>query len=755
MAKRRDLGSRVRLGVVITWLALTCASLFVPLTNTVGYEFSFVQSAISVLLAPFVLRGGVERSPWQRFAELSAILAGLIVASGAIGFANAVFVRNCAPLEGVGWLAVQAIASVPLTAALWILCCRLGASFRGRVAWYFSLVSASVVASGGWLATQPPLVVYDAFFGFFSSSFYDESIASWASHIPFRAMTTSAAIAWVGLLAWESNKSRRSLLSSVVALGVLLFCVAQKGELNIARSRTWTQEFLGGFVRTPHFDIYYDASLMRDEDLVQLIADHESRYEELKAFWNIEPPLPLKSYIYGSRERRAEAMGSRNTMIARIWLREMHLVWSGPTDGLLAHEMSHLFLHDAGHGPLRLAAWKGVFPLMGLVEGSASAAAWEADELTEHGWAAAILRLGLVESPAQTLGASGFWSSNSGVVYTLWGSFSRWLIESRGGPELYLRAYKAGDFASAYGESLEDLLSDWESYLSNLPIAEELVNEAALRFGRPTIFQRECARALAKIESDAREAISKRQRARAAQCLSDLERFASEDAPLRFRIAVMHEHLDDEESARRVLESIVSDDSSGPSLIQNARLRLADLWWRQGDYSNALSSLDSMEELPITNAMERNRWVRSRLIEERSERPKSEAAGRRYLAESWRYRDGDMRMDLIATALEEDSAPGLWLAFIAGSRSPSVESVGLLVQRLEKAEIPEAFRTRLVLQYSRWLLLRGDVSGCSILRSMATSSENDADGVAANARTLYHRCSKPGLYLDAARRAVE
>lgn len=743
------------------WGAVILVALFTPLTEVVGYEFAFVLNALVVALGPWVWRRRERGSSsvWEAFRARCVALLPHLGVSVVLGYLNALRVRNCAPWDGLFYVLVLAVGAVPVMAAWSLLAERLAAGSRhprrNALLWTYGAVVVSIAASAWWLATQPPLIVYDAFLGFFTASLYDEALASPWSHLPFRAMTLAAAFFWVSLLNWEQRgRSFDALWAAFFA--VLVFTAPfYKAPANISRSRAYTVELLGGYLRTEHFEIYYDARGMRREDVVQLAADHEARYDELAQFWGIEPPLPLVSFIYGSAQRRADAMGSRTTMIARIWLGEMHLVWGGPGDGLLAHEMSHLFLRDAGSGPLRLSTRYGVFPLMGLVEGSASAAAWESDVLTEHGWAAAIMRLGLIESPAKVLGATGFWSASSGVVYTLWGSFARWLIDERGGPAPFLRAYRGGDFEAAYEVPLQTLLTDWERDLRAISLDEALMAEASLRFGRASILQRVCGRALATWEADAQDAIARRDWDEAQTCLKRLVRAASEDAPLRYRVAMAWEWMDRDAEAATILTTIAGDEAAGLALRQNARLRLVDLAWRSGDLDAARRWLHEMADEPMNATVYRNHWVRTEILANASQWPMSEAVARRYLAAAWRYRDGDLRSDLVAAALTEEAAPVIWLAYVASARSPDQEVVERLYTMLDAFELPDELAHRRALWWGRWLLLRGDRAGCSVLETLAQGDENWADGLAASARTLYHRCADAGLYLDAARRAVE
>src|SRR5690606_3854576 len=130
-------------------------------------------------------------------------------------------------------------------------------------------------------------------------------------------------------------------------------------------------------------------------------------------------------------------------------------------------------------------------------EGIASAAQWGGEELSPHGWAAALRRLDMAPDLAAILGAGGFWSKQSRTVYTLTGSFVRWLIETRG-IETFKEAYAHGEIEEAYDEPLGDLVDEWEAFLDTIELNDADLALAAYRFDRPSIFGKVCARNIAE-----------------------------------------------------------------------------------------------------------------------------------------------------------------------------------------------------------------------------------------------------------------
>lgn len=766
----RALGLSGAVGGVVVLVAQ-----LLPLVNVLSYEFSIVLNVL--LLLVWMPRLIVRRAFAQPAPSATAIwsLAGRALTSVAfvwsisvgVSLLNALRVRNCAPLEGIAYAAIFGLGAAPLGIALSLVSERVAAGWqspwrssrfasRTKVLGVFvAFLLVSTVGTVAWLALQPPLVVYDLFGGFFAASIYDEALLPWHGHLAFRVFTLVVAVLWISVIALECQPRRVERWLVGAALLAMLGGWYAEGELGLARSRSYIDEMLGGVFVSDRFEIHYDASAFSREDLVQLVADHEARYEELEAFWGVKPARRLRSYIYGSYARRAEAMGGSNTMIARVWIGEMHLVWSRPAQSLLAHEMSHLFLADAGYGPLRLASRHGILPLMGLVEGAATAAAWDADELSEHGWAAAIDQLDLIENPADVLGAAAFWSQSSGVVYTLWGSFSRWLIDTHGAAT-YLRMYRRGDVEAAYGVPLPTLLTQWQRFLRTIELSDGQLGEASLRYSQMSLLRRTCGRAIATLEAEANEAVGRRDFPRASRCIERLLASETEDPALRFRSARLLEWMDADSQAVALYATLHASEGAGPALRQQVRLRLADISWRAEAFEDALGWLATIEAKDAwSETVARHVWVRRQLIEQRAAYPRSERAGRRYLAAPWAHRGADMQLDILAVALEEQSTAGLWLAFLLANNSALGEAADSLAMRLEMSDLPADVRRRFVLERARGLVLRGSSLGCHLARSLIAASEGEGDGIAASARPLLWRCEAPGLYLDAARGAVE
>jgi TPR repeat protein len=162
----------------------------------------------------------------------------------------------------------------------------------------------------------------------------------------------------------------------------------------------------------------------------------------------------------------------------------------------------------AGSGPFRVTTRFGLWPLMGVIEGFAVAADDPIQgELTLHQWAAGMRRQKLAPDMRKLMGTEGFYQSAPARAYTVAGSFLRYLADTYGA-EKVRGLYAYADFRQAYGRSLDDLVTEWERFLDALPLDEDAISRAFLRFRTGSLFTRTCAREVARIQQHAQESLA-------------------------------------------------------------------------------------------------------------------------------------------------------------------------------------------------------------------------------------------------------
>lgn len=595
--------TRVHLAAHLAVVLAALVACFVPLFGLLGYESAALFGALAGVAAAFLTLHGRQAglyqapiarrrltSPTADFLRLYARHLTLLVVPALVLTLNAVRVPNCDFALGVGfWLTIPVVSVLVGQAIGWVVATVVPTSRR----WQVGLAAAAILASAGTLlwqiGFQPPIVGHQLFIGYFSGSIYDEALSLPASLLWYRLLNVAAVavvlLAIEALWRWRRDLSVRwvvvLLVAATAALGALW---VERRELGIDRDRAFIQAELGGRIETEHFVIHYplnDFFVDRRELLAQ---DHEYRYAEMRAFFETDPASAAKihSYVYPDRETKGDLMGARRTLVAKLWLKEMHILWRDYGDHMLAHELAHIFTEPFGSGPLRLSMQNGIGVNMGMVEGVATAADWPADELTPHEAAAAMRRLELAPSIDRLVGASGFWTQAHGLAYTLVGSFVRYLIDTYGIAP-FKAAYATGDFAAAYGKPAGELVDEWERFVDAIALADRELDLARYLYDRPSIFEKVCARTVAELRRKADLAMSQGNVGRGQALYEQIIGF--DPANVRYRLMYAQALMAGEEldAALGQVEGLLGGEAARPlGPVERAKLlELAgDLAWK-------------------------------------------------------------------------------------------------------------------------------------------------------------------------------
>jgi len=292
----------------------------------------------------------------------------------------------------------------------------------------------------------------------------------------------------------------QSLLASICcAMGAYHF--SSQGEtLGFDLTRESLDKVLSRHVNNERFELRIDPSIPQDT-LRNVVAEHEVHYKQLQDFFEEAPDRPIRVYIYRNLEQKRFLMGAHRTQIARPWAHEIHVHGFDVPHRVLKHELAHVFAAKFATGFFKVPASGLIFVNMGIVEGTAVAADWRADQMTVHEWARAMRAQGGAPDPRTILYPQGFWAISASKAYTIAGSFLRYLIDKYG-IDRFKVLYKENDFEAAYRTSLDKLVTEWEQFIDKMPLNDRAKKKAEHRFTRPGIFKKVCAHESAKMASD-------------------------------------------------------------------------------------------------------------------------------------------------------------------------------------------------------------------------------------------------------------
>jgi hypothetical protein len=301
----------------------------------------------------------------------------------------------------------------------------------------------------------------------------------------------------------------------------------------------------------------------------------------------------------------------------------VHVNAAGYPHPVLKHELVHAMAAAWGAPPFGVT---GLIPHVGIIEGLAVAADDPVDDLRLHEWAAAMQKKGLLPDVRVLLEPQGFYSAPASRAYATAGSFLRFLTE-RFGATATRALYRNGDFAAAYGKPLSELAAEYEAFLATIPLDDAAVNAAFGRFKRGSIFERPCAREIARLEQTAAAGppeltLQLTRRCRVLQ--------PQEPAHVLAEARALH-RLGRLEEAAALLEASSPDPEKDTSAWADATLERLSLAHAAGDERTERALLSALLAHQVNPTVERTAEVRLAGLD--LAEPKARAAVLRHLEE--------------------------------------------------------------------------------------------------------------------------
>lgn len=600
---------RLVLGVVVFGLT------FLPLLGTLGYENAFVLSPIFAVLAVGV---GVDAVHRDRGAglELGKLalpvgreLALLHVIAVGLLLVGRLWQRGCDPLGGLTFYAMGPVISSLLgaVAGLWgglLVIRRRRALLLGMVPMLFCTVI------GLWrLYAEPVVYAFDPFFGYFSGSVYDESVSVTERYVRFRAYNGLVALA--AILGWLEVARRKAESTATVTAGVIARRVVaglatvgslaiglQAADYGFTADDASLAEVLSLTHETEHFVIHYTPRSPEARTIEVVAAEHEFAWARLRAQMGREPDQKVHSFMFANSDQKRSLMGAGKVQVAAPWRYHIYLDHRGFPHPVLHHELAHVFGNTIGDDIFGVAR-SGLRLNIGLIEGFATAMGPRAaDRLDLHDQVVVLTALKRRPPLAEIMGP-GFFSRSSRVAYTTAGSFCRWLIDTRGFEGMAVLYLSAGDFESAYGESLADLEAEWLAFIDQREgVRPEDIQAQALRFKRRSVFQRPCAHKVAEVRREIGRAQRRGKFEEAVEGFSALCELEPENPAHKLGLAFGLAEARDIERARATLDSADAMDDLTVTTLSAIAQRRGDIEMFEGNLAAAAAAYDAALALP-------------------------------------------------------------------------------------------------------------------------------------------------------------
>jgi len=611
--------------------ALTAA----PLVGTLGYEGSLVLTtplsllglgvgidAVRALRATAGAASTIDDPLAAMFATALRELGILLAIPLVILLIAPLWQPNCDIVTGLGFFVMGPAISglLGVVAGLW------GGLLARRPRRQLGLALVPLLLClfvGLWRIYLDPVVyAFDPFFGYFAGPIYDEAIPISGRYLWFRGYNLLAAAA--ALLAIRMTVGATLELRTPRAartpwtLAAFLVCAASAATMGL-RATHWgfhssvdslTRSLLGTHV-SEHFVIHYAPGSGTARDIVLVAAEHEFAWSELARKVGETPAVPVHSFVFPTPESKRALIGAGTTEVAPPWRGHIYLNEQPFPHRVMHHELAHAFSYSFGDPvfgtPARLG-WTGPRVNLALLEGFATALAPRPEgPLDLHDQAAILDRLKLRPPLAEIMGL-GFWGKSSRRAYAAAGSFSLWLIETRGVATFTGLYRDAGDFDLAYGTSLAALEADWLAFLAARPLRPQDIEALRQRYKQRPIFQRPCAHRAADLARAAALAQARGDTEKRLGALQELCTVEPETPEHRLGLALAQAQAGMLELAATTLlalaETAARTPADGPESAAMTDTSLAVLDERLGDLALAHGDL-ATAEAAFTRALAR------------------------------------------------------------------------------------------------------------------------------------------------------
>jgi len=488
---------------ILILFIVNLALLNLPLTNVFGYEFSVINSMLIILLTGiytihfFKVNFSIQDRSFT--SELYKSLIFFLIIPFIVSVSNSFFKGFCSFMDGLLFYIVITSPSIIIGVALGLITVLL--TNRFHVILLFLIYIGILMIIAYEIYFNPQVYVFNPIIGFFPGTIYDEGISVSGKLILYRFLNVLF-FSWVisAILRLKRNKKSNVIFLTFKMLFIAAVFFYFSPNLGFSTTFKSLTDNLSVSVETDHFVIHYDKKI-EIEKIKALTLNHEYYYQELEDYFEVELDKKIHSFIFYDNEQKKELFGSRNADVAKPWLYQIYISYEN-WERTLKHELAHCFSAKFGASFLKLAS--GLNPL--LIEGIAEAADGNYDDNSIHFMAALAYNSDYKVDLENLLTTIGFFTKTSSISYIFGGSFVKFLIDNYG-IDLFKKYYLTGDIKMNYGIKLSDIMQEYYLFLDKLKYSYSK-DQANFYFGRKSLFQKICPRAISEQLRDGWEQFS-------------------------------------------------------------------------------------------------------------------------------------------------------------------------------------------------------------------------------------------------------
>ena len=484
-------------------LLVNLALLKLPLTNVFGYEFSVINSLLIIILSGiytiYYSETNFSKANRDFIPELFKSLTLFLIVPFSVSVVNSIYSGFCSFIDGLLFYIVITCPSIIIGISFGLISVMI--TNRFRVVLLFMICFGVLMIIAYEIYFNPQVYVFNPFIGFFPGTIYDEGISVSGKLILYRFLNLLF-FGWIisAIVRLKRDKKKRVIFFIVKVLFIPVAFFLLSPNLGFSTTFGSLTNTLSKSVSTEHFVIHFDKRI-DTQKIKMLTVNHEYYYQELEKYFEVKLEEKIHSFIFYDNDQKKELFGSRNADVAKPWLNQIYISIKN-WEHTLKHELAHCFSAKFGTGILKLAS--GLNPM--LIEGIAEAADGNYNDNSIHFMAALAYNSGYDVDMKSLLSKFGFYSKASSISYIFAGSFIQYLNDNYGISK-FKEYYLTGEFPKSYGLNLNKTLKEYYSFLTNSDYSYT-DHQAHYYFGRKSLFQKICPRAISEQLNDGWEQLS-------------------------------------------------------------------------------------------------------------------------------------------------------------------------------------------------------------------------------------------------------
>ncbi len=455
---------------------------FLPLTNTTGFEFSFLMS-LTLFIAGGLLNFEMDRI--KKSTEIQLTILFILFIPLFVSLFSNLLISPC-PISSDAFF--YSIISIPAFFFGYIIGKILKTTLpRFQRLFFLIIFIVLLFISLIEFYFLPQIYFFNPIFGYFPGTIYDENIQITFSLILYRILNIFFfAVVYFYFSKYPHKKVQHAIR---IFFAIIIWFGILKGTFGFVTTDSRIENELSYHLESPHFKIYADNEIKYNEK--SLIDLHEFYYKEVATALRIQNDIKIKSYIFKNRSQKKKLFGSENADVAKPWLRQIYLD-ENSFEGTLKHELVHILAGQFGSGPFKVSG--NLNPA--LIEGIAMAVENDYDGNDIDYPVKLALYSGYKISIADLFEGLNFFTYSSSTSYLFAGSFIKYLLQHYE-VEKVKELYNTGSFSDSFSKDINSFEEKYYSYLENLPYK---LNKATanLYFGRKPLLKKICPRFAAR-----------------------------------------------------------------------------------------------------------------------------------------------------------------------------------------------------------------------------------------------------------------